>query len=501
MRRIVGIAVIVVVLGGVLFAAQRSGVFGGLSTAQPTAVAEAPQPPAEAPLAVIADGSVVPIAEVRLAFERNGTVAELLVAEGDQVQVGQALARLDDRDLALRVERARVSLERAQAQYNQVAAGASPEAIAAAEASIAQAAAQRNQVTSSVSAEDLAAAQAQLTEARAALANLLDGPQDTQVAQAQAALDQAQTALDQQRTALSAAKTNAELAMTQAANALRDAQDTYSRIYWENVDLADSLGDNDLPQARIDQEAAALRAVQNAETALQQAQVAYEQAQQAEIEGLANAETRVRDAEARLAQLVAAPESDQVAAARARIAQAEANLAQLRGAQRADQIAVASAGIAVAQAQRDQVAAAPREVDLVAAQVEIDAARVELDQALLDLERAVLTAPIAGTVAQLDLRVGEVTGPGAPAIVLADLTAWQIETDDLSELDVVRLHTGDPAVLTFDALPDLQLPGSITQIKPIGANRQGEIVYTVVVAPDHFEPRLYWNMTAIVTVE
>lgn len=109
-------------------------------------------------------------------------------------------------------------------------------------------------------------------------------------------------------------------------------------------------------------------------------------------------------------------------------------------------------------------------------------------------------APIAGSVAELNLTVGELAGPGAPAIILADMRTWKIETDDLSELDVVRLREGDAATLTFDALPDLRLPGTISRIKPIGTNRQGESVYTVVVAPDQFDPRLRWNMTAIVTV-
>jgi HlyD family secretion protein len=498
MRKIIFIAGVVAVIGSGVFAAWQSGITDRqVMQVAPTAIPTVPP----AVRAVIADGRVMPLAEAQLAFERSGTVAELLVAEGDQVQAGQALARLDSRDLTLRVERARVNLERAQARYNQVGAGAAPETIAAAEASIAQAAAQREQVVSAVSSADLAAAQAQLEEARAALANLLGGPQRTLIEQAQAAIDQARTALEQQRATLSATKTSAELAIEQAANTLRNAQDAYSRIYWENIDLANRLGDKELPQERIDQAAAALRAVQNAETTLQQAQVAYEQARQNEVEGLANAEARVRDTEARLAQLLAAPEADQQAAARARIAQAEANLDRLRGEQRTSQIAVAAAGINVAQAQRDQVAAPPRDVDLVAAQVEIDAARVDLDQALLELERATLVAPIAGMVARIDLRVGEVAGPGAPALILADLSAWQIETDDLTELDVVRLREGDGALLTFDALPDLRLPGSITRIKPIGANRQGEIVYTVVVTPAQFEPRLRWNMTAIVMVE
>jgi multidrug resistance efflux pump len=35
------------------------------------------------------------------------------------------------------------------------------------------------------------------------------------------------------------------------------------------------------------------------------------------------------------------------------------------------------------------------------------------------LERATLYAPIAGSVAELNLTVGELAGPGAPAIILA----------------------------------------------------------------------------------
>ncbi|MBP1464494.1 biotin/lipoyl-binding protein [Candidatus Chloroploca sp. M-50] len=495
-KLVIGLIVVVVLLGGGIVVAQT----GLLNPAPATTSTASPVDESIAtPPAVIADARVVPVAEAHLAFERSGTVAAVLVAEGDLVTEGQALARLDTRELELRVARARVNLERAQAHYKQVASGAAPEAIAAAEASIAQAAAQRSQVVTSVSPQDLAAAQAQLAEARAALAALLDGPQTSELDQTQAAVDQARTALDQQQTALSAARTNAELALEQTANALRNAQDAYSRIYWENIELADRLDDEDLPQARIDQEAAALRAVENAEHSLAQAQVAVEQAQQNERDGLANAEARLREAEARQALLVAAPTNDRIAAARTRIAQAEANLARLQGAQRTSQIAVAAAGIELAEANRDQVSAAPREVDLVAAQVEINAAQVDLDQALLDLERATLVAPIAGSVAQLNLTIGEVAGPGIPALILADLQAWQIETDDLSELDVVHLREGDAVMLTFDALPDLELPGHIIQIKAIGSSRQGDIVYTVVIEPDRFEPRLRWNMTAVMT--
>lgn len=227
--------------------------------------------------------------------------------------------------------------------------------------------------------------------------------------------------------------------------------------------------------------------------------MAFEQARQAEVEGVASAEARVRDAQARLEQLLAAPDRDRVAAARARVAAAEANLARLRGPARATQLDVAASGVGQAQAALGQVAAPPREVDLEAARVEIEAAQVALAQAELDLEQATLSAPFAGTVARVDLTVGELAGPTAPALVVADTSAWRIETEDLTELEVVRLREGDAVAVRFDALPELELPGRVRQIKPIGGNRQGEIVYTVVVDLEQSDPRLRWNMTAVVS--
>lgn len=462
--------------------------------AQPAAPTLEPQ---AAEAGVVADGKVLPVADATLSFERAGTVAEVLVAEGDAVVAGQPLARLDARPLALRVDQARVGLERARARYNQVAAGAAPEAVAVAEAAVAQAQAQADQARAGVTAPDLAAAEAGLSEARAALAAVLDGPKGTEVAQAQAAVDQAAAGLAQQRDALSAAKTSAQLAMEPAANNLRERQQAYQRIYWDNQELARLPGD--LPDERRDLEDTALRAVESAEAQLEQARVAYEQARQAEVEGVAAAEARVREAQARLEQLVAAPDADRVAAARARVAAAEAELARLRGPARSTQLESAAVGVEQARAALTQVAAAPREVDLEAARVEVEAAQVALAQAELELEQATLAAPFAGTVARVDLTVGEVAGAGAPALVVADTSVWKVETEDLTELEVVRLREGDAVTVSFDALPGLELPGRVRQVRPIGGNRQGDVVYTVVVELEQGDPRLRWNMTAVVS--
>lgn len=61
-------------------------------------------PPIEAPVAadttVIAEGRIVPAADVRLSFTVRGTVAEILVNEGQSVRRGDVLARLADREQA-----------------------------------------------------------------------------------------------------------------------------------------------------------------------------------------------------------------------------------------------------------------------------------------------------------------------------------------------------------------------------------------------------------------
>ena len=54
--------------------------------------------------------------------------------------------------------------------------------------------------------------------------------------------------------------------------------------------------------------------------------------------------------------------------------------------------------------------------------------------------------------------------------------------------------------MTFDAIPGLELSGHVSQIKPYGDTRQGDIVYTVTITPDQQDERLRWNMTAKVSI-
>ena len=142
----------------------------------------------------------------------------------------------------------------------------------------------------------------------------------------------------------------------------------------------------------------------------------------------------------------------------------------------------------------------PTKEDLAAADANVKAAKAARDLAADTLARAKLTAPFAGTLVVFDVKAGEVVAVGTPVARLADTTTFQIETTDLTEINIVNVKEGDPVAIALDAIPGLELAGKVASIKGFGENKSGDIVYTVTVNLDKQDERLKWNMTAKVTI-
>jgi HlyD family secretion protein len=516
MRRTL-IALVVLALVGGGFYAIRSFAGGAQQQAQASPTA-APNPARDL---VVAEAKVLPLRSAVLRFETGGTVTEVLVREGDAVTEGQPLAQLDTRALKLQLDGAEATLAERKARYDALVEGATPEQIAQAEAQRAQAEAQLREVRGRVTALDVKAAQAQLDEARAALKELQDGPNATAVQSAQAALDQAQANLQAQRDGLSAAKTGAQLAMDQAVEGLTQAQSAYATAKGNWQQAQDSGRDpiqpdqrnpqtgeespNNLSDAQLQQYYDAFvraeAAMRQGEAAVQQAMVAYDNARQQEVAGIQRAEAQARDAQARLEDLLNGADADAIASARARVAQAQANVAQLNGEQRGGSLEAAQAAVDSAEANLAAVTGDARSTDLAIAQAQVQAAIVALDQARLAVDKATLRAPLAGTVASLNLEIGELADPSRTVITIGDLSELEVETDDLTELQVVAVSVGDPATVTIEALPGVALPARVTRIRPIGEEKEGDITYSVTVAPERQDARLRWNMTVTVAID
>lgn len=424
-----------------------------------------------------ASGSIESARQAEVRFTAQGQVTSVLVQPGDTVAAGQVLAAIDAAALDLAIARAEADLAQARASLSQLLEQATPEELAASTARIAQAREQLNQVQREVSASDVAAARAELEQARAQLAVVEQGASGESRTRVESALQQAQADLDQARTALAVAKEQAERAVTTAANHLRNAQDEYSRIYWENRKLEGLPGD--LPQARVDMAAAALRAVQDGEVALRDAQQLYEQARQDEIAGLRSAEAALSRAAAEHDATLAGPGADELAAARAAVRRAEANLARLTDGSHASAVAAQAAAVQIAEADHARLQAPPSDGLIAGAEAAVTRAQVALDEARLARDEAVLRAPFAATVAEVALRVGEPAGQQAIALVELSELLVRLPVD---ELDIAQVQPGLPVRVTLDALADVELAGTVVQIAPRAErSEQGSTTYEVTV--------------------
>ena len=84
-------------------------------------------------------GLVEPVETVKVNAKVVGQVKEVLVSEGDEVQKGDILIRLDDEQISLQVAQANATLDSAKASLEKVRAGARPQEIKQAEAAMQQA--------------------------------------------------------------------------------------------------------------------------------------------------------------------------------------------------------------------------------------------------------------------------------------------------------------------------------------------------------------------------
>lgn len=188
-------------------------------------------------------GSLAPKSQVALAFLSSGRVTEVLVEEGQEIESGQALVRLETDELALQVARAEAALAAAEGQLAQLLAPPRAEEVAAQEANVEAmqgqvdaAVADLDQVSAGPDAAQIDAAQAEIASAemayRAALLTYDTTAEDDEDRKEQArydlwaaevALRAAQTQLDELLDGADAAEVRAAQASAAAAEAQRDA--------------------------------------------------------------------------------------------------------------------------------------------------------------------------------------------------------------------------------------------------------------------------------------
>ena len=136
----------------------------------------------------------------------------------------------------------------------------------------------------------------------------------------------------------------------------------------------------------------------------------------------------------------------------------------------------------------------------------IDADQLAVLEARLEAAKAGVAAfsviaPFDGVVADLNAKMGSSINAGEIAVTVADFSSWLVKTTDLTEIDVVELEEGQPVIVTLDAIPDVELNGTILSIGQSYAENQGDVVYEVDVLLTDQDPAMRWGMTAEVKFE
>jgi multidrug efflux pump subunit AcrA (membrane-fusion protein) len=152
-----------------------------------------------------------------------------------------------------------------------------------------------------------------------------------------------------------------------------------------------------------------------------------------------------------------------------------------------------------AQSDYDSTRLGPDPDQLTLAQKNLEAAQAHLTAAQAALDNMDLKATFDGTVVDVNVSVGQLVGSNTWAVLVADYSEWYVETSDLNEQEVVKISMGQGATISPDALPDLLLSSTVTEIADMFNLQAGDVLYKVRLRVDQPDPAFRWGMTVEIT--
>jgi HlyD family secretion protein len=351
--------------------------------------------------------------EDNVATDTAGRVVELLVEEGDSVQAGQPLAKLDSVLLTAQVDQADAALAMAQANLVKLQNGARSEEILQAKAGLAQALARRDGAKN-------AYFDAQTLQSNPQTLNV-------QIAAARANLDAAQ------HRALAASY------LSQAAGIESSYWDRSIGALTEGITVQTPQGTvtRYISSARMDE----LKQVGSAANAKAQSAAAAEVTAYAQRDGAQAAYNNLLQQQSNPLTL------------NLQTNQARANLD------------VAEAAVRVAQSKLDALNGGTRVENIAAAKAQVAQAQGARDSLKAQLDKMTLRAPRAGTVSQKLLHLGEMAIPGSAVYHVVNLDQLTLALY-VPEDQVGKIKVGASTEIKVDAFPNRIFTGSANFVSP-----------------------------------
>lgn len=368
-------------------------------------------------IGALAASGIIEAEEVSVTTEIGGRVAEILADEGDSVQGGDVVIRLDDALVQAQIAQAEAAMEAAQAMLAQIEAGASDADDHQAETLLRQAEVTRDGALQALQDAKTARAQPQELEAR----------------------------IDAARTQLAIAELTVEQAIANMRST-ENQQEFFQRTY---AQLEEGF-DVEIPVPGLAVEVK--RHINVGEAVLSQVRrqgnLSNQQAWMA-WEGLFAAEA-VRDgARANLDNLLAM--RDNPLEANVMVSAAEARY----------EIAEANVDVARAQLEALQSGATQQEVGVAESQVE--QAEAALATLQVHLDKMTLRAPRTGIVVERTVNVGEIAPPNFSLLALADLDQVTL-TVYVPENQIGLVKVGQDVQVRVDSYPERTFDAEVVHI-------------------------------------
>jgi len=483
--------------------------------------------------AVSASGNLLSRTQFDVSFDSavsSNLVTEILVKVGDKVTKGQPLARVDATTVTNTRTAAQASYESALASLEKLKTGLTPQERAQNQASLAQSASQVRSAETSLANARASAGQnavgydASVTQAETSLANARASA-DRDLATSQLSVDQSQASWNTAKATWDTAKATRDTDKAAYDAAAADVAKYQAAVAYCGA----NPGAPSAPDGTACPANAALTAAQTTLTAKNTAlngqngsQPAFDKADASLTQAtnsLNNANNGFANTQLKAKQSIDSASNSLTNARNNRDAGLLRDSQSIVSAQRQLESAQLSYNTAVAgNAVKERP---PTDAELAQSNSQVINARNSLATAQKNVTAATLLAPIEGTVAVLNGKIGVAPGSGgnnananaASASGSASTSAFLTITDPsgfevragFSEADAMKVKVGQNATVSLDAVSGTRLAAKVNRIDGASTLVSNVVTYyvylTITDVPATNQPRPGMTATAAVTVE
>jgi HlyD family secretion protein len=122
-----------------------------------------------------------------------------------------------------------------------------------------------------------------------------------------------------------------------------------------------------------------------------------------------------------------------------------------------------------------------------------------VDAAEATVRMSKIVAPFNGSVSMADGKSGDQVSGGVISYRIDDLSHLFVKVE-IPEVDVNQVKVGQRVELTFDAVLGKKYTGQVTQVEPVGVDKQGVVNFTITIELNDGDGEVRPGMTAAVNI-